>query len=181
MIMELGSKIRELRQSQNISIEQLSERTGLSTGLISQIERNITGPSVASLWKIARALNVSMHYFFDEYEKGNPIVRKNERKQIKLPNSNITYELLCPDLRRKIEFLQVEIKPGECNTEELIAHEGEECGLVLKGRLKVKWGNKEFILEEGDSIYLDSTVPHRYVNVGDETSISVWAMVPPSF
>jgi len=182
--MELGSKIRKLRQSQKMSIEQLSQKTGLSTGLISQIERNITGPSVESLWKIAKALNVSMHYFFNEYEKDSPspIVKKNERKKIQLPKSNVTYELLSPDLiGRKIEFLQVEIKPGECNTDALISHEGEECGLVLKGKLKVRWGDKEYILEEGDSIYFDSTVPHRYVNIGDETCISVWAMVPPSF
>lgn len=179
--MELGNKIRELRMSQNITIEQLAEKTGLSTGLISQIERDKTGPSVASLWKIAKALNTSMNYFFEEYEKHDPVVKKKERKKIILPNSNITYELLCPDLTRKIEFLLVKIKPGECNYDDQISHEGEECGLVLKGRLKVKWGSKEYILEEGDSIYFDSTVPHRYVNIGDKTAISVWAMVPPSF
>ena len=64
--MELGAKIRELRKKQNISIDQLSEKTGLSKGLISQIERDITGPSVTSLWKICQAMNVTMNYFFDE-------------------------------------------------------------------------------------------------------------------
>jgi transcriptional regulator with XRE-family HTH domain len=179
--MDLGSKIRELRQGQGISIEQLAEKTALSTGLISQIERNITGPSVASLWKIAKALNVTMHYFFDEEKENNPIVRRNERKKIMLPNSNITYELLSPDLQRKIEFLLIEIEPGNCSTHELISHEGEECGFVLQGTLKVKWGTQEYILYEGDSIYFDSTVPHRYVNAGDEKTVSIWAMVPPSF
>ena len=180
--MELGSKIRELRQAQNISIEQLSEKTGLSTGLISQIERNITGPSVASMWKIAKALSVSMNYFFDEIEEDNPIVRRDQRKKIMLPNSNITYELLSPDLRdKKIECLLIEIEPGECSTEDQISHEGEECGYVIQGTLKVKWGNKEYVLGEGDSIYFDSTVPHRYVNAGNVKCISIWSMVPPSF
>lgn len=180
--MELGSKIRELRQAKNISIEQMSEKTGLSTGLISQIERDITGPSVASLWKIAKALDVSMNYFFDETQEENPIVRKDQRKKIMLPNSNISYELLSPDLKdRKMECLLIEIDVGECSTEELISHEGEECGYVISGTLKVKWGTKEYILNEGDSIYFDSTVPHRYVNAGNKKCISIWSMVPPSF
>ncbi len=179
--MEMGSIIRRLRRKQDMSIEQLAEKTGLSTGLISQLERDITGPSVASLWKISKALNVSINYFFEEYEGNNPIVRKSERKKIQLPNSNITYELLCPDLQKAMEVLLVEIEPGECSTEELISHEGEECGFVLQGTLKIKWGDKEYMLDEGDSIYLDSTVPHRYVNCGDVTSISIWSMVPPSF
>jgi len=179
--MEIGHLIRALRRKQKISIEQLAERTGLSTGLISQLERDLTGPSVASLWKISKALNVSINYFFEGYEESDPIVRKSDRKKIQLPNSNITYELLCPNLQKAIEMLLVQIEPGECSTEDKISHEGEECGYVISGTLKVKWGDKEYILEEGDSIYFDSTVPHRYVNCGAVTSISVWAMVPPSF
>jgi len=179
--MEMGNIIRRLRRKQGISIEQLAEKTGLSTGLISQLERDITGPSVASLWKIAKALNVSINYFFEEFEDNNPIVRKSERKKIQLANSNITYELLCPNLQKAIEMLLVKIEPGECSTEDRISHEGEECGYVLQGTLKIKWGDKEYILEEGDSIYFDSTIPHRYVNCGDITAVSIWAMVPPSF
>lgn len=179
--MEFGTKIRRLRQGQSISIEQLSEMTKLSTGLISQVERNITGPSVTTLWKIAKALNVSINYFFDEYEGTDCVVRKDKRKKIVLPDSKVTYELLSPNLRGKIEHLLVEIEPGEYNTKGLICHEGEECGYIIKGTLKVKLGNKEYILEEGDSICFDSNIPHRYINVGNQKVISVWAMTPPSF
>ncbi|HMM20300.1 MAG TPA: XRE family transcriptional regulator [Selenomonadales bacterium] len=179
--MRLGQKIRTLRQEKQISIKQLAEKTGLSTGLISQIERDMTGPSVASLWEIAQALNVKMNYFFDEYERPSPIVRKNERKKIILPNSNIIYELLCPDLTKKMEVLLVEIEPGQGNTQDQISHEGEEFGYVLQGILKVKWGSEEYILHEGDSIYYDSSVPHRYINAGDCKTISIWAMTPASF
>lgn len=178
--MELGEKIRALRHKQKISIEQLSEMTGLSKGLISQIERDITGPSVASLWKISKALNVTMNYFFDEFED-NHVVRKDERKKIMIEKTNRSYELLCPNLRKAIEMLWIEIEPFKCSTEDLISHEGEECGVVIKGTLRVLSGEKVYDLNEGDSIYLDSTIPHRYVNIGDEMSISVWAMVPPSF
>lgn len=179
--MELGEKIRSLRQKQKISIEQLSEMAGLSKGLISQIERDITGPSVASLWKIAKALNVTMNYFFDEYDDLNQVVRKNERKKLIMRKSSRVYELLSPNLKKQIEMLIIEIKPNENNTFELISHDGEECGVVIKGTLRVMSGNKVYDLNEGDSIYLDSTIPHKYINMGEELSVSIWAMVPPSF
>lgn len=181
MNLELGDKIRSLRLKQKISIEQLSVKTGLSKGLISQIERDITGPSVASLWKISKALNVTMNYFFDEYDDFNQVVRKNERKKILMKDGDRIYELLCPNLKNQIEMLWIEIEPQDSNSEELISHDGEECGVVLKGTLRILSGENIYDLNEGDSIYLDSTIPHRYVNLGNEISVSVWAMTPPSF
>lgn len=183
MDIEIGSKIRELRKSKNINITELSKNTGVSTGMISQIERNMAVPSVASLWKIAKSLDVSIGYFFEEEEgeKINPIVKVNQRKRIKTKNTNATYELLGPDLDRKIEFLYITIEPGKASNSELIKHEGEECGIVIKGRLMVKTEENEYILEEGDSIYLNSTIAHRYVNIGDGDCVSIWAMTPPSF
>lgn len=179
--MEVGEKIRALRHKQKISIEQLSEMSGLSKGLISQIERDITGPSVASLWKISKALNVTMNYFFDEYDDFNQVVRKDERKKLIMRKSTRLYELLSPNLKKQIEMLWIEIKPNETHTSELISHDGEECGVVIKGTLRVVSGDKTYDLKEGDSIYLDSTIPHQYLNMGDDVSVSVWAMVPPSF
>lgn len=179
--MELGEKIRSLRLKQKISIEQLSGMTGLSKGLISQIERDITGPSVASLWKVSKALNVTMNYFFDEYDDFNQVVRKEERKKLMMGRADRIYELLSPDLKKQIEMLWIEIEPNECNTDELISHDGEECGVVVKGSLRVLSGEKVYDLNEGDSIYLDSTIPHKYLNMGEVESVSVWAMVPPSF
>lgn len=179
--MELGKKIRQLRTCKGISIAQLAKMTGLSTGIISQIERDMVSPTVDTLWKITKALDISINYFFNDGKHLSPIVRKNERKKIILPNSRVTYMLLSPDVRRKMEFLLVEIEPGECNSTELISHEGEECGFILSGTLKIKYGEEEYILYEGDSIYFDSTVPHRYINIGDKKCISIWAMTPPSF
>ena len=179
--MEVGEKIRSLRHKQKISIEQLSAMSGLSKGLISQIERDITGPSVASLWKISKALNVTMNYFFDEYDDFNQIVRKDERKKLIMRKSSRVYELLSPDLKKQIEMLMIEIKPNENISAELISHDGEECGVVIKGTLRIISGENIYDLQEGDSIYLDSTIPHQYLNMGEELSVSVWAMVPPSF
>jgi transcriptional regulator with XRE-family HTH domain len=179
--MEIGSKIRALRKEQKMSIEHLATQAELSSGLISQMERNLTLPSVWSLWKIAKALNVHINYFFDEYEPGSPIIRQKERKKIILPNSNITYELLSPTVNKKMEFLMVKIEPGMANFAEQICHEGEECGYMIQGTMKIRRGSQEYVLGEGDSIYFDSSVPHRFINIGDVTAISIWAMTPPSF
>lgn len=179
--MQLGGKIRALRHKQKMSIEQLSEVTGLSKGLISQIERNLTGTSVSSLWKISQALNVTMNYFFDEYDDFNQVVRKDERKKLIMKKGKRVYELLSPDLKKQIEMLWIEINPGECDKAESISHVGEECGVVIKGTLRVVSGENIYDLNEGDSIYLDSTLPHKYINMGEDLSISVWATVPPNF
>lgn len=178
--MKLGHKIRELRKEQKLSMQELAQQAGVSVGLISQMERDLTTPSVETLWNVAKALRVHINYFFDEYEEKNPVIRRNERKQIVLPDSKVTYELLT-SLEHKMEMMLVRIEPGLCGPEDMTTHEGEECGYVLQGTLKVKWGSKEYILHEGDSIYLDSSIPHRYINIGDTTSVSIWTMTPPSY
>ena len=183
MEINIGEKIKELRKEKGMSIADLANKSELSPSLISQIERNMVTPSIVSLWKIAQSLQVSVGYFFDEEPKDitNPVVKKNQRKRITASNNNAIYELLSPDLNRKIEFLYITIKPGDYSTKDFVVHEGEECGIVIKGKLMVKMKDREYILEEGDSIYFDSTIPHKYINIGDEVCESIWAMTPPSF
>jgi transcriptional regulator with XRE-family HTH domain len=183
MEIDIGPKIRDLRKKHNLSIKSLAEITDLSTGLISQIERDLVIPSVVVLFKIAKALDVSIGYFFDEDEAyvASPVVRKAERKKIVIDKSNALYELLTPDLNRQIEFLRIVLKGGDSNMDELVSHAGEECGIVLQGTLKIKFKDAEYILEEGDSIAFDCSKPHRYINIGKGECVSIWAMTPPSF
>lgn len=180
---DIGIQIRKLRTNSKKTISDLSQETGLSTGMISKIERNLVVPSVVSLWKIAGALGVSIGSFFDQDAyKRKTVVRKNERKKIITENSNAFYELLSPDLNRKIEFLMITIEAGDgTSLEEKVSHDGEECGIVIKGKVLVQFDDEEFLLEEGDSIYFDSSRNHRYLNVGNEVCVSIWAMTPPTF
>ena len=178
--LKLGAEIRRLRQSKGLTIRQVAERSGLSTGLISQIERDLNSPSVASLWQIANALETPIGYFLSERE-APAVVRKDRRKKIRLPTSNVTYELLSPDLQGKIEFLLVNTQPGEAAQNEFVSHPGEEYGFVIQGRLKVRLGKEEHILEKGDSIRFDSSIPHRFINEGRSLAVSIWAVTPPSF
>lgn len=182
MEINIGNKIRKLRKNKKLSIFQLSQSSGVSTGLISQIERDIVVPSVVSLWKISKVLDTNIGYYFDEGRREEEfVIRKENRKKILTNNNKAIYELLSPDLTRKIEFLSITLKGGEENIKESIVHEGEECGIVTKGSMVVLINGKEYEINEGDSIYFSSTLPHKYINNKKEDCTSIWAMTPPSF
>lgn len=183
--MKIGKTIREFRLARNMSIKELSKKTNLTSSLISQVERNLISPSLNSLTKISGALKVPIVSFFTEATlKPCPITRKKQRKKtVIFSSSHVIYQLLSPDPDRKIEFLSVEIEPEEDENDEneLIMHTGEECGYVIKGELEVRLGKERYYLKEGDSIYFQSRIPHRFKNTGKGKAISIWAMTPPSF
>lgn len=185
MNIDIGKKIRELRKSKNFSIIDLSRESGLSTGLISQIERNMVVPSIKVMWKIANVLEVNIGYFFDEDDENieeKIVVRKDHRKSITTNDSTKCYELLMPNLNNKsIEFILITLDKETKINKELVSHKGEECGYIIEGKMKIILENKEYILEKGDSFYFDSKIPHVYENYGDETCVLVCAMTPPSF
>lgn len=185
MNVDVGKKIRELRKIKGFSITDLSQKSGLSTGLISQIERNMVVPSIKVMWKIANILEVNIGYFFDENNENTEekiVVRKNLRKSINTNDFTKSYELLMPNLYNKsIEFLLITLNKETKKNKELVTHKGEECGYIVKGKMKVILENKEYILEEGDSFYFNSKIPHVYENYGYKECILVCAMTPPSF
>ena len=107
------------------------------------------------------------------------IVRADQRKKLILP-WGATYEMLTPDLQRRIEFIFI-IYPVNGGSGDLYSHEGEECGFVVEGRFRGVVGDREFTLEAGDSISYSSPIPHRWENAGDVVARAVWAITPPSF
>lgn len=111
--------------------------------------------------------------------KGFTVVHKNQRKKMIMP-WGAHYQMLCPDLQHKIEFIYLNYPVGT-RVEEFYSHTGEECGVVLEGRFKGVIGDQEVILEPGDSIYYDSSIPHRWENAGDVEVKAIWAITPPSF
>lgn len=178
-----GSRLRELRKNKNISIAELSKLSDVSTGLISQIEREMVIPSVVSIWRLAQALDTNINYFFDEDDVDDKvIIRKNDHRTVILHSGSSYYKLLSPaSPERLLDMTEITLKSGCAYEQNPLTHNGEECGYVLKGELVVLLGGKEYVLEEGDSIYFNSTVPHKYINHGDEDCISIWAMTPAFF
>jgi len=181
---KVGSKLIKLRKEKKMSITTLSKKSGVSTGMISQIERELVVPSVVSLWRLAQALDTNVSYFFDENKPlSYTLTRNGDHREIKTEKGFASYKLLSPnDSDRRLDMCMVTIKPGEDLTDyELITHEGEECGYVLKGDLTVALKDKEFVLHEGDSIQFQSNQPHKYLNRSDEECISIWGMTPAFF
>jgi transcriptional regulator with XRE-family HTH domain len=178
----LGERIRHYRTLKKMNGNELAKKAGVSRSLISQIEQGTANPSIDTLRKITQALEIPIVLLFEE---SNPsigiLVTKNKRKMLKVPESNLVFELLTPDLNRKIEFLWIEIEPGEQVEPVAFAHEGEECAVILEGQLFFRINDEEYILNPGDSISFDSSQPHSIANPGPEKVVLVTAITPPSF
>lgn len=166
---KVGEKIKELRKQKGISLQELSERTGFSSAILSQIENHLVSPPLGVLLKIARALEVEMGYFLGKPDEVPfAIVRKNERKSVSRVASKqgvkygYSYESLAYDKKnRHMEPFIVTLEPATMKDRHAYSHEGEEFLFVLEGKMEVTLGDYTDILEEGDSIYYDSTIPHR--------------------
>jgi len=188
--MALGTKVRQFRIEQGMRAKDLAAAAGVSPSLISQIENNVTTPSIDVLRRIATALQVPIGDFFDEGTDpvsnsrtlaNRPlVVRAQARKKLILPESDWIYELLTPDLRGRLEVLWIEIGPGS-GQEEFSIHEGEEANVVIKGCVHIWVEDEEYTLKEGDAITFESSRPHRTVNLDGETAIVISAITPPSF
>ncbi|MDO4281246.1 MAG: XRE family transcriptional regulator [Peptococcaceae bacterium] len=178
-----GSRLRALRKDKNLSMAELAKRSGVSTGLISQIERDLVIPSVVSVWRLAQVLDANINDFFDaERPEHQVIIRKQDHHVQILHGDSTTYKMLTPNAPdRLLDVVEITLKSGYSYEQPPLTHDGEECGVVLKGRLTVCLDDKEYILEEGDSIYYKSTVPHKFVNNADTDCVSLWAMTPAFF
>lgn len=185
---KLGLRVRELRRLRSLTTRELADHAGISASMVSQIETGKTGASVGSLRRIAAGLGVPLAEFF--LDGASPaqnaarhtaaVVRRTRRKRLVLPESHVRYELLTPDLRWNIELVWIELQPGHPPIESM-SHPGQECALVVAGTMHVFIADDEYVLETGDSIAFDSSLPHRIENHGSKTVIQISAITPPAF
>lgn len=166
----VGEKIKALRENHGISLEQLAERAGLAIEQIDRIENNIDLPSLAPLIKIARVLGVRLGTFLDDQEELGPVVcRKREATDsISFSNNAIQsrkhmeyHSLSKSKADRHMEPFIIDVTPTDDNAFVLSSHEGEEFIMVMSGTMEISYGKHTYLLEEGDSIYYDSIVPHH--------------------
>lgn len=179
LINTIGPKLRSIRLEKKLTIKQVSERTNLTKSLISQIENGKITPSLRSLLAIAKVLDITIGSFFDNHRTGvKPVVQKNERKVLSTKNGVKIY-LLTPDLHdRTVEFLYV-VYDEHSSSELMYSHRGQECGIVLKGKLEVLVNQDAYILKAGDSIAISSHVPHRISNIHKGKTEVIWVNSPP--
>jgi len=176
---QLGRRIRALRTERGHTLTGLAAKVGITRSFLSSVERGVAYPSILVLRSIAAALEVPVFLLFTAPESNGIVVRSESRRVIRPPGGSLSYELLSPDLRRKLEMIIVRLKPGVDGS--ALAHEGEECALVLKGRVLMTVGDVDYELNQGDSIYYDSGLPHKARALGDEPAEIVSAITPPNF
>jgi len=177
--MILGNTIKRIRLEQGKTIKDVAEHANVTISLLSQIENNKANPSINSLMAIAKALNTPISEFFDDHEiVTSPVVKSYKRRPIQT-QEGVTFYLLSPTRKDvSIEFKYNVYEKGGTSGH-FHTHQGEECGIVLEGRLEVIYDDNTYVLEAGDSIYLDSTKPHTMKNVYDGRTIAIWADSPP--
>ncbi len=188
---ELGRKIRSIRQQSGMTLQRLAHAAGVSQSLVSQVERGLASPSITTLRRIAAALDVPIAALFmggAEASNGETdrfgrrvVVRRNERKGLRVPRSKVVYELLTPDLNRRIEFLEIVYEPGSVTHPTPMSHPGEENAVCLEGSVVVTIDGQEFVLNEGDSISFDSGRPHQAENRTSKRAVLISAITPPAF
>ncbi|MEV4170657.1 XRE family transcriptional regulator [Nonomuraea sp. NPDC049709] len=177
----IGARIRKLRTERGLTLAQLAAAAGVSGGLISQVERDLADPSLETLRKIAKVLELPLFSLFQEPDAAAvAVVRQDKRMLVRSPTGGVAYTRVSPGHGR-LEVLEGRLEPGGSSAAEPWAHPSEECVLVLRGRLVVEVAGAEHLLEEGDSCYFDSSLPHRYLNPGAEPVDFLIAATPPSY
>lgn len=182
----VGTEIRKLRKMRKMTLSNLGDVTGLSVGYLSQIERNLSSPTVKALFDISHALGVSINWFFHEGESAQQdeeqfVVRHSKRRSIRY-EAGITDQLLNTSAVQSFEFLYSTFEP-QATTERAdpYAHEGEECGIVISGQLQLFIDGTVYSLQAGDSFSFPSTLKHSYFNPVDDKAEVIWCTSPPSY
>lgn len=176
----IGDRLRELRRGRNLTLRRLSEMTGLSTALLSQIENGRTDPSVTSLRKLAAVFDADLASLFHEPEAPDVHVsRPGERFRMAAPAGLITYERLTPG-RGDLEMLRADLAPGDVSAETPWGHPSTEIAYVLTGEVEVTIGEGTHTVAAGESVTFDSRQPHRYANRTDAPAAVLIVVTPPT-
>jgi transcriptional regulator with XRE-family HTH domain len=166
----LGDRVRELRRGRGLTLEELAERSGVSRAMISKVERGEKNPTLVVAAKVAEGLEITLSELLGTEERRKIIVVHRERRMVmRDPETGFERQLLSPSLgRRAVEFIR-NIVPRESTSGEFLPHRRgvEEYVVVEKGRLRAIIGGEEYLLEEGDALYFEADVSHRFDNAGD--------------
>ena len=181
----LGHVIRTARREAKRTLMQVAKDADLSISFLSQVERNLLTPSVSALKRIADVLRIpagSLMFGLESSSRGTNVtlIRANGRKRVVFPQSHIAYEMLTPDLRRRMSIFWLDAPPHS-QSGPPFSHEGEDAVVVLKGTLRVEIGAVWHELKKGDSLYFNSEFPHRWANESSRPAQVMWISTPPSF
>ncbi len=179
---EIGHRLKSIRTRMRLSQRQLGRQSGVANATISQIEAGKLNPTVSMLKKVLDGFPISLSEFFaDEFEIRDRVFFRAE-ELTEIADGGVSYRQVGANLsERAIQFMQERYQPGSGTGKHAITHEGEECGIILRGRLEVTVGEQSAVLRKGDAYYFRSNQPHRFHNPGNEICELITACTPPTF
>ncbi len=179
---EIGRRLREIRTRLGMSQRQLGRVSGVANATISQIESNKLNPTVSMLKKVLDGIPISLAEFFAENAEFAERIFYRVDDLTKIADGGVSYLQVGANLHnRSIQFLKECYQPGAGTGKHAMTHEGEECGIILNGRLDVTVADQTTVLRAGDAYYFRSDQPHQFRNSGNEPCELITACTPPSF
>jgi transcriptional regulator with XRE-family HTH domain len=182
--MDIGARLQLVRKAKGLSQRELAKRVGVTNSTISLIEQNKVSPSVSSLKKVLDGIPISLADFFtldlDAGPNDNPFYAREEQPDV--GNNDIHYFLIGQRRpQRQMCILREVMPPGTDTGESMLAHEGEEGGVIVQGQVELTVGEQVRVLGPGEAYYFESRVPHRFRNLGADDAVIVSANTPPTF
>jgi transcriptional regulator with XRE-family HTH domain len=182
----IGTRLREARLRQDLSLDQASALTGLSLSMISKIERGLTSPSIRSLFALSNGLQIPLAGLLEQPkeelgQKEQLVVRAGTGRKLDFGEKRLVKELLTPQPIGSLELLMITLAPGGSTGEGVFSHNGEEGGLVLTGILELWVDDERMLLHPGDSFGFRSERPHRFRNAADVETRVLWVNTPPIY
>lgn len=179
--MDIGHRMKELRILYGLTQQELADRLELSKGFISQLERNLTTPSIGTLLDIIQCLGITPAEFFTEDEPEQLVFTNEEYFEKVSEERDSLVEWLIPNAQsNKMEPVRLTLHPGG-RSDVYLPHEGEEFGYVLKGTIRIVYGSKTHTARQGESFYLKSSKKHYIENSSKKDAVFIWVTNPPSF
>ena len=177
--MQIGEKLKRLRVKNQLTLEELANRSELTKGFLSQVERNLTSPSIATLADILEALGTTLGEFFAEEKDERIVFGAADFFENEQENYKISY--IVPNAQKNsMEPILLELA-GNGRSEEMLPGEGEEFGYVLQGKIILHYGEREYTVKKGQTFYLKGDRTRYISNSWDTTAKVIWVSTPPSF
>lgn len=177
--MDIGAKIKRLRLSNQLTLEELANRSELTKGFLLQLERDLTSPSIATLENILEALGTNLKDFFSEDEDEQIVFSKDDFFENTQDDYKISY--IIPNAQKnEMEPILIELKEDK-KSMEIDPHDGEEFGYVIQGKVTLVNGEEEYDVKKGETFYLKGNLPHYIINKNDTLAKVIWVSTPPIF
>jgi transcriptional regulator with XRE-family HTH domain len=180
--LDVGTRLKAVRKKFGLSQRELARLSGVNNGTISLIEQNKISPSVSSLKRLLDTLSLSLGEFFDDAQSPRDQRFFRAAELTEYGSDSVTFMQVGANVPgRKLQILRERYKPAGDTGDTMLGHPGEEGGIVLTGRIEVTVGDDTAVLLPGDAYYFDSSIPHRFRNVGDGECEIVSVCTPPTF